>query len=775
MKKLWIQVLYHLKKEKGSYLSFGIIILFTAFMLNLAFVLKFQADKAYDGKFEALHTATINVCIPKAQNTEQLAGELSALKSVNEVESREAVLTEAVVKDFRDTDFSMNTVFYNRDDVRNVNKLEIKEESKSVSEQSIYLPLYVASFGGFDVESEIVYEVNGETYTFFVSGIVEEMQYGNYGKGMMGAYLPEKVFKKFSEEQQENAVVEYSLIIDETAELPAVKNEISSLLKEKGIVMLSNCDSVSTKDTRTMVCNLLILILMAFSFVILLVSVFLCKFRISNSMEEEIVNMGVLKALGYTGNLIIGSMVIPYIAVTALTSLLGVLSSYAVLPILSQVLTLQSGFSFTLSFDVRSMLWVIVLLAMIVLVFTYSAARRIRKIQPINAIRGNGEAKHVKKNHFPLEETAGKTSVLLVLKQMAVCTKQNILLFLVSFVLTILVAFASTLFYNVIVEPDNFLSTLSEEMPDVIFYPKAGQGEVVKDTLQSDKKVRNVLQYAVGNIEIDDTPVTAFICENFSEVSNDLCYTGENPKSKNEIALGSAFEEIYKTGDSIEIKNGDNACVYEISGFIQSVNYQGNVCEFTIEGYEEVCSETFVPSVYVYLQEYTDAELFIEEFEEKHADKVASTVNSQQMQKTSQEMFSGITVVLVVAIFVLTLLIVLFVLYIVIKSLLVQRKQELGIYKAIGYSNRQLMMQIAGSFLPVSIGAVLLSSALGLVYIPYMNRFIFSMVGAMKNNMEISFSFLMLFALLQIVINFVISFGLCMPIKKVSVCSLIKE
>ena len=95
-------------------------------MLNLAFVLKLQVDKAYDGKFEALHTATINVCIPKVQNTEQLAGELSAIKSVNEVESREAVLAEAVVKEFRDTDFSMNTVFYNIDDVRKMNKLEVK-------------------------------------------------------------------------------------------------------------------------------------------------------------------------------------------------------------------------------------------------------------------------------------------------------------------------------------------------------------------------------------------------------------------------------------------------------------------------------------------------------------------------------------------------------------------------------------------------------------------------------------------------------------------------
>ena len=243
-----------------------------------------------------------------------------------------------------------------------------------------------------------------------------------------------------------------------------LQNDISDLLEEKGITMLTSCDKVSTKDTRTMVCNLIILVLSAFAMIILLVSVFLCKFRISNSIEEDMVNMGVLKALGYTGNMIITGVVLPYLMVTVFASLLGVAVSYAVLPGLGELLTLQAGFSFVLSFDIKGLICVVTLLAVIVAFFTYTGAKRIRKLQPINAIRGNSQGKSARKNYFPLDETNVKTKLLLVLKQTFSNGKQNILLFGVSFVLTILVAFASTMFYNVIVKPDNFISTLSEEM-----------------------------------------------------------------------------------------------------------------------------------------------------------------------------------------------------------------------------------------------------------------------------------------------------------------------
>ncbi len=773
MRKIKSQLIYNLKKDKGSYISFGIVVLITAIMLNLAFVLLFQVDKAYDKKLDELNTATINITVPKLQNIDALMDDIKELNGVVDAESREAVFAEAIVKDFRATDFSMNTLFYNKDEYRNMNRLDIKEEKAEMVENSIYLPLYVASFGEFGLDDEIVYEIGDTKHNFKVSGIAEEMQYGNYGKGLIGAYLPTEVYEKFAEEYSEQVVIEYSVMTN--GDINTLQNEISDLLEKKGITMLTNCDKVSTKDTRTMVCNLIILVLSAFAMIILLVSVFLCKFRISNSIEEDMVNMGVLKALGYTVHMIIAGEVLPYLMVTLLASLLGVAVSYAVLPGLGELLTLQAGFSFGLDFDIKGLICVVTILAVIVAYFTYTAAKRIRKLQPINAIRGNCEGKTVKKNYFPLDETNGKTKLLLVLKQTFSNGKQNVLLFGVSFVLTILVAFASTMFYNVIIEPDNFISTLSEEMPQIIVTPNEQNEDVIYNELKSNSEIKSVLKYTVGAVNIEDTPVTVFACEDFSRVSNDLCYLGENPDEKDEIALGSEFEGKYNIGDRIEIQNGDISCSYEVKGFVQSVNYQGNVCEFSLEGYEALNSEKLVPTLYVYLKNTADTEKIAEEIEESCSDKIVSVMNYQKMTETTQEMYSGITSVIVVVIFILTILIVLFVLYIVIKTLLVQRKQELGIYKAIGYSNKQLMVQMIGSFLPSSVAAVLLSSVLGLIYVPQINQLIFQTIGAMKNNMEVSFVFLMIFAFVQITANLIISILLTKPIKKISAYALIKE
>lgn len=775
VKRIKSQLVYNLKKDKESYISFGIVVLITAIMLNLALVLVFQVDRAYDNKFEDLETATINVCIPQIQDTDTLREDVKGLEGVSEVECREAVFLEAVVKDFRGTDFSMNTVFYNKDEFRDMNKLDIKEESAESTGESIYLPLYVASFGKFGLGDKIIYEIGDRKHTFLISGVLEEMQYGNYGKGLMGAYLPKSVYEEFASEYEQHMVTEYSIIANDNTEINFLNNEISNLLEEKNITMLTSCDKASTKDTRIMVCDLLILVLLAFALVILLVSVFLCKFRIRNSIEEDMVNMGVLKALGYTGNMIIGSVVLPYLMVTLIASLLGVIASYGILPSLSELLTLQAGFSFGLLFDIKGFICVEIILVFIVTVFTYAAAKRIRKLQPINAIRGNSGGKAIKKNYFPLEETHGNAKLLLVLKLLFSNGKQNALLFGVFFVLTILIAFASTLFYNVIVKPNNFISTLSEEIPEIIIYPKEQYEAALLSDLQSDSEIKTVLKYTMGTVNIDDVPVTVFACEDFSKVSNDLCYLGENPNEKNEIALGSAFEGKYKLGEQIEIQNGDVSCSYEITGFVQSVNYQGNVCEFSMEGYAALNSETIVPSLYVYLQDWTDVERYIEEIEESYGDTIFNQVNYQKMTETTQEMYSGITSIIVIVIFVLTILIALFVLYIVIKTLLVQRKQELGIYKAIGYSNWQLMVQLMGSFLPSSVLAVLLSSGLGLIYVPQINRFIFQTIGAVKNNMEVSFTFLMIFALIQIVVNLIISILLIKPIKKISAYALIKE
>jgi putative ABC transport system permease protein len=69
MKKVWNQVVFNLKKDRSSYISFGIIILITALILNCAAVLLLQVDPAYDTKFIQLNTADVNILVPEGQHS----------------------------------------------------------------------------------------------------------------------------------------------------------------------------------------------------------------------------------------------------------------------------------------------------------------------------------------------------------------------------------------------------------------------------------------------------------------------------------------------------------------------------------------------------------------------------------------------------------------------------------------------------------------------------------------------------------------------------------
>ena len=775
MKKVWNQVAYNLKKDRSSYISFGIMILITALILNCSAVLLAQVDPAYAAKFERLNTADVNVLVPEIQHTSDVEAALAELDGVEKVERHKALFLEATVRDFLDTDFAMNTVFYRLEDARTLNTFEMLSERESEVKNPIYIPLYISEVGGFDVGEEITYVMDGKTHIFTVAGVIEEMQYGNYGAAMMCAYLPEDGFQALADSLSGNAVMEYSVTLREGADLEKIKEAVSKELEQKGVMMLSCLDREKVKTTRNQVCDLLILILTAFALIILTVSVFLSNFRVKNAIESEIVNMSVLKALGYTSGQIVAGISVPYAMVALLFSVLGVAMSYAVLPLLSSVLTFQSGFSFAAAFDFVSLVAVVGVLTLVVTFFTVVSAGKIRKTQPIDGLRGNSGSEQSKRNPLPLAETRGNTQVLLVLKQMLACKKQNVLLFLVSFALTVLVAFSGTLFFNVAIKPENFMSALSDETPDVIVYSKDADVTALQNALKEDAAVENALQYITGNVKIGDKTAAVFACEDFSKTRYDVCYQGANPRKADEIALGSAFAENYQVGDTVTVQMGEQTKTFHVTGFVQSVNLSGELGTLSMEGYERLSETAVTPTLYVYLKENTDAAAFIRDIEERCSDMVAETANAQKLQQEAQSMYMGITVVLTIVIFAVTVLIVLFILYIVIKSLLIKRRQELGIYKAMGYTSSQLIWQTAGSFMPVSAAAVLLSSLAAIFYMPGIYQVIFEALGVMKHSMEVSFGFLMLFAAAEIVLNLMISITLCMPIRKISAYALIKE
>ena len=138
-------------------------------------------------------------------------------------------------------------------------------------------------------------------------------------------------------------------------------------------------------------------------------------------------------------------------------------------------------------------------------------------------------------------------------------------------------------------------------------------------------------------------------------------------------------------------------------------------------------------------------------------------------------MYAGIVSVVAVVLFMISVLMVLLVLYVIINSMISRRRQEFGIYKAIGYTGRQLTIMTVKRFIPVMALSALFSAIAGIWYLPIINHTIFSQIGAIKNHFEISIWILLVIAIMFVVTAFLISVFLAAPIKKITVYSLLKD
>ena len=765
-------ILHNLKKAKGQFASFGIVMLITALILNTALVLLFQTKDAYDMLFDELNTADLSVAIPNLLSSDELLDDISKLDGVSQVNTNEVLFASASLQDFQDSEFTMNTYFYRVDDERELTKHRITEQTGSTSDISAYIPLYLSELGGYKTGEDIRYIIDGKEYCFTVSGIISEMQYGNYGTGFIGLYLSDQAYDMLQDDDNFLSVTEYLIRTEENAELSEVQTYVSRLLKDKDIPTISLLDRQTTKGSRTMVSSTIVLFLAVFALLVLIVSIFLARFKIKNTIDEEINEMGVLKGIGYTSRMLMFGQVIPYVLVCGIGLALGVALSYALIPVVANVLAVQSGFSYTPVFDIAAACITVITILTAVFVFTVLASKKIKRLEPINAIRGIDPLKPIGKNHFPLDTSAGGIGLNLILKQASESVGRNVLLFAVTFVMMILLTFTGVLLYNVNVRPYNFLTTLSEELPDIRVRVEEEHFDELGDILE--KENVKAVSYGISMTEYSDGSIPVIVCEDFSLLENNIVYSGRHPIAADEIALGSEFSENYEIGDTFKLSLNGKEYVYKVTGYIQSVNNNGLIAEITDSGYVNI-SDTPLYSLNLYMDENADIASFVDKLGSDYNEYIVSVSNAAKETESMQMMYSSLITIVAIALFIITVLIILLILYVILLSMITNLKTDFGIYKAMGFTSGQLIVQTVGSITPVVLFGALLSAVLGIVYLPVMFDGIFSVIGAMKNNFEIPLYMLLVMAVILTVVNMIIGVILCHPIKRITTYSLIKE
>lgn len=758
---------YFFRKNLKDILFFCIILLVATILFSSAIILKLNVGKDYNQELDRLHTADSFFVIPSIEYTDSLLEDIKDMKGITDVEIEKGIMLSVPV-DMDGSIQEQNQIFYNIDASYRMNRREIIKRTHSSEEAGIYLSNY--TFIHLSEKEQYSFTIDNIPYCFSIKGVVNEMQYGNYSSSVIGEYLEADAYQVLLSHHKDKEVVTLSI---KSHNSHVAYYDVSKYLSSKDILVLYKNYKEQAQNARLAIVYIFVLILMTFATFMLIIGLFVSKFKIGQTIEKELSNMGVLKALGYTSNEMILSCIFPYVLTGFLFILLGIVASYIVLPIFSKIIEMQSGFIWKVQLYLDLNMLVILILLLFITVFTLLASLKIKKINIIGAMRGIQRSNN-HKNYFEIERTKGNIHFILMLKNFMNTKRENVLLGIVLFLLTLVASFVGILFYNINMNPMYFINTLVEEHPSLVVSSNID----LRNEIKMQDNVKGVMYYDENiTVQYNHNAYKTLIAEDFLLLANDLCYLGRNPKNETEVAIGSKIQEIYHIhiGDFITLHKNGIEHQYKVVGLIQSVNYAGEVIEMTIDGYKQLDSLYVPKTMYVYLENEKRTDEFLRYIQDQYQDDILSIMNYVEALDSAVHMYVVLIRMICIIMIVVTLLLLYFILYILISSLIVKRKQEFGILKAMGYENKQLIRQVVGGFFPSMLIGTGLGLLVGKIFMPSVYHFIFRGVGVYK--VSFVYPFIVFFNIVIFLLFSTIMIGIVLSrrLKKITAYSLIKD
>lgn len=772
MRKSFLIARSNIRKAKGQAAAILILMLLAACMLNLWLILSMD----YKANFERYH--------------DELNAEHVTLAVDGSTDELHGFLSQTLGSDRRTADYRLDscmhmtcTVPYNGGEVnvrcvflekqtaltRSIGKIEIVEEGNFTS--GIYLPMLYKT-DGIEIGKSLEISIGGHKETYNVCGFFNSVMMGSHNCGLVEMILTGDKYAELQNSGYAPQATLCSVRLTDKAESPEYEASLKSAISEKypNINMVSNYYgfvSVSRYISQ-MVCSG---IMAAMAFFILLIVLVVIVSNIINYIQVNMKNLGALKSVGYTSGQLIQSLLLQFLGLTFIAAVVGIGLSYLLFPAVNAMMIAQTGIPYVMRFlPVPSALTLAVLGGAVALSVLF-ASRRIKRIEPIVALRSGIQTHNFKHNHIPLEKTKASLNLALALKTTFLSAKHNITVCITMFVLSLVVVFSGLMIENAIADMTPFLNLVVGEAADSRI---SIQGNAERDfiaKIQADSRVENAYLYTSLNIShTGGTELMASICEDFGKVNNQhVVYEGRFPKYDNEIAIAAKYadENGLKIGDEIDMSVNGKQEKYLICGFTQMSDHLGKDCLLTRAGYERL--ETLTnPSYHINLTSETDIDAFNLEMEEIFGDSVNSTMNFQAAIEGVADVYVTLLRVIVIAILVLSVVIIVFVLYLLVRTMINNKLCDYGIMKALGFTSKQLILQTALSFMPATIVSAAAGLTLSSIMINPLMALFLNGIGIVKCTFAISAGFIVIGGIGLVLCAFVTVCLLSLKIRKIS-------
>ena len=641
-----------------------------------------------------------------------------------------------------------------------INRTEIVKEDTGITEGYIYLPYQFNTSGGYELGDTYTFELLGKKYSFGVRGFINTTYFGCNNTGNYEFILDDKSYDELFERDgsvAETIIISFKLKEDVNPGSFRIRVGNDVLSRNPGALALAALlpDTISNKTFLSLILAVSFLII---TIIIVVVIALMLSNSIANYIRENMKTIGALKAIGYTGRDIIGSLFALFITLSCIGSLIGAGLSYTLMPIMTKIIVGQMGVPYTISFNAICSIIPVVFVVLFTFFVTLIAAGKIRKIHPIVALREGVENHNFKRNHIRLDKSVFGINISLALKSLFTNMKQNTITFFVTGLLMFVCVVALLMYENFSRNPKLGILTF-ETCGGVVAFDYETKEDALK-FLEARNDVSNIRSMIMLNLNYNNEDrLVTYIFDDVSKMNNkEVCYKGRLPEYDNEIAVSGRFAKQYgyAIGDEVKLDYGSKKHSYLITGLVQTCNNSGKEAVMSEKAAEHLIDFEYSPAYYWFdCDDAKASQKILDEALEKYGNHVVSAMNFFDTLEGNMTTFKDISTLMLVLLCSISAVVIVLILYLLIKAFIYNKRRDYGIYKAIGYTSGSLVLQTALSFMPsIVFAAAVFSVASYYAANPYMSMVMRSF-GLMKCNFDIPVPGVIIIAIGMVTVAFI--------------------
>jgi len=537
--KLFMLAKGNIRKAKGQMVILATLFLIasTLLIMGLSIILGFNSH--FDELVEELNATDVHLNMSQFLFTPEMEDLLR--QHSTDFETQPGVSLFDTELTWNDDTFQTGVIFYNIADSRRLSQWKLVGEHLPLTHDSVYVPYMYHFSAGYNLGDVITAITEGQTLHFTIAGFVENIWADAMATSPRFFVPPTRFAELYDTFPNRRGTFIYAngiASVPNFTNLMVMETGLGDIAFDPDIFLAVPLTLDQIISGRTGTAFMMSILMIAFTAIIGIVSILVIRFRIKNSIEEDMPKIGSLMSIGYTSRQVTASVVVQYASIIFASVIAGIIPAVILLPFVGRVFAVLSGMYWQPGFMPMPAIIAVVGLTAVVFIFTRLSARSIKKIAPVLALRGGLTTHSFKRNPLPLDKSFLPLNVSLAFKSVLQGLRQSAMMFIILLAVSFTAVVALVIFYNSAIDLSTFEQVPGIERANAELIFNDNQDNLpFQAEVNAHKDVRDTQFAFVGPTTVSGEFALYMVMEDYSRRVTQNVFEGIFPRYANEVAI----------------------------------------------------------------------------------------------------------------------------------------------------------------------------------------------------------------------------------------------